>query len=63
MIRNFEIGQDPWQCLFNATSEPRKKYKMSIIPFLFNAAKALIPKYWKSKKTPTMLDLFREVGR
>lgn len=48
MISNFEVG--PLAILFHTTGEPRKKYRASIFPYLLNAAKILIPKYWKSKK-------------
>lgn len=54
---------DRWQCLFYATSESRKKYKTSIIPFLLNAAKVFILNNWKSKKLSTMSEWFREVNR
>lgn len=42
IVRNSEIGQDPWQCLFNATRETRKTYKTSITTFLFTQYSALV---------------------
>lgn len=62
-ISNVEVRQDPWECLFHATSDSRKKYRVALTPFLLNAAKTLIPKYCNVKKMPTMKEWLREVDR
>lgn len=62
-ISGNEIGLDPWQCLFHAMGVSRKKYRAAITPFLLNAAKALIPKQWKSKKVQTIKNWLREVDK
>lgn len=58
-----ETRRDPCQCLYYASGEPRKKYRTAITPFLLNAVKVLIPKYWDVKKIPTIREWFREINR
>lgn len=41
----------------------RKKYQEAITPFRLNAAKVLIPKFWKLKNTPKIKEWFREIDK
>lgn len=54
---------DPWVILFHCTDEPIGSYKKSITPHLLNAAKMLIPKYWKQQATPSLRQWLIEVDR
>lgn len=47
--------------LFHGMPTSNKTYKRSITPHLLNAAKVLIPRYWKQSNCPTLLDWKREV--
>lgn len=47
MIQGSEVIDDPWVVLFNCTGETVGRYKKSVTPHLLNAAKALIPRFWK----------------
>lgn len=49
--------------LFHGMPTPNKVYKKSIIPHLLNAAKALVPRYWKNSRCPTILDWKKEVDK
>ena len=40
-----------------------KFYKRSVTPHLLNAAKALIPRYWKQSKVPNIMEWKNEVER
>ena len=62
-ICGIEVKNDPWVCLFHCTTTPRKKYKQSLVPFLLNGAKAVIPRNWKEENAPSVVDWIREVGR
>lgn len=53
-IQGYEIPNDPWIVLLHCTGEPVGTYKKSITPHLLNAAKALIPQYWKQLTIPTL---------
>lgn len=46
-IQGTEVPNDPWVVLFHCTGESVGSYNKSITPHLLNAAKALIPKFWK----------------
>lgn len=41
----------------------QQDHKKSITPHLLNAAKALIPKFWKEQKIPSLCQWLTEVGR
>lgn len=53
-IQGSEISNDPWQILLHCADEPAGSYKKSITPHLLNAAKALIPRVWKTPKIPSL---------
>ena len=57
------MKSDPWACLFHCTMTPRKKYRMSLVPYLLNGAKAVIPKNWKEENAPSVGEWIREVGK
>lgn len=46
-IKSCAVPNDPWSILFHCKNKPTGWYKWSIIPYLQNAAKSLIPIYWK----------------
>lgn len=53
-IQGSEVSNDPWMVLLHCTDKPIGSYKRSITPHLLNAAKALIPRYWKKPMAPTL---------
>lgn len=48
------IDFNPLQYLFHATS--LKMYKPSVTPYLLNAAKTLIPRFWKQSQCLNLQD-------
>lgn len=52
----------PLYFLFHGMPRPMKTYKKSIIPHLLNAAKLLVPRFWKQALFPTLLDWKKEVN-
>lgn len=54
------IASTPLQLLFHDTSSSVKTFKKSVIPHLLNAAKSLIPYFWKQSTCPSLLDWKRE---
>lgn len=60
-IHGFPVPNDPWVVLFHCSSEPAGRYKNSIAPHLLNAAKTLIPKYWKEPTISTNQPWFHVV--
>ena len=62
-ISGYEIRYDPWECLFHTTSMSRKKYRGSLVPFLLNGAKALIPRNWREKRAPSTGEWLQEIDR
>lgn len=61
-ITETKLKLDAVGCLLHASDLPIKKYKHSLSMHLLNAAKALIPLYWKSTCIPTIQDWFRKVS-
>lgn len=53
-IQGTALRLDPWVMLFHCTAEPVGRYKKSITPHLLNAAKMLIPKFWKQPPPPPL---------
>lgn len=53
----------PLDFLFYGTTGTIKAYRRSITPHLLNAAKVLIPRFWKQNTCPTLEDWKREVNR
>lgn len=53
----------PLHYLFHDTPESVKAYRKSITLHLLNAAKLVIPKYWRQTHCPTLLDWRNEVNR
>lgn len=60
-IQGSEVPNDPWYVLLHCTGESAGSYKKSITPHLLNAAKVLIPKFWKTTKIPSLRQWLREV--
>ena len=58
-----EVKNDPWVCLFHCTNGPRKKYRSSLVPYLLNGAKVVIPRNWMEENAPSVAEWIREVGR
>ena len=56
------LDRTPLQYLFHDTHSSVKRYRRSIIPFVLNAAKCLIPRHWKQSTTPTLGEWKREVN-
>ncbi|KAM9311698.1 GLIPR1-like protein 2 [Gastrophryne carolinensis] len=52
---------DPVQILLHSTDYPISRYKKSLRAHLLNAAKMVIPRYWKQKRAPTVRDWVVEV--
>lgn len=50
------IPDDPWTCLFHGIKGSVKQYRESLVPYLLNAAKSLIPKRWQEEESPKMRD-------
>lgn len=51
------------QFLLHDTPSSVKSYKKSVIPYFFNAAKSLIPRFWKQATCPFLLDWKTEVDK
>lgn len=49
-------------CLLHISNFTFKRYKNSLCRHLLNAAKSLIPLYWKSTTTPTMKDWLHKIS-
>lgn len=60
MTEHIEFG--PIQYLFHGMTGPIKKYRESITPHLLNAAKKLIPKYWRQDRIPSVIEWRNEVN-
>lgn len=60
-IQGYEIPNDPWVILLHCTGSPAGAYKKSITLHLLNAAKALIPRYWKQPTIPSLRQWLMEV--
>lgn len=58
IITNIEVAEDPWVVLFHGWEGDTKKYKQTLIPFLLNAAKRLIPRGWQRKESPETWEWF-----
>lgn len=54
VIQGSEVPNDQWVVLFNCRGESVGRYKNSITLHLLNAAKGLIPRFWKQTTIPTM---------
>ena len=53
-IQGFETPHDPWVVLLHCTAGPVGSYKKSLTPHLLNAAKSLIPRFWKQTVVPSL---------
>lgn len=60
-ITGERIPQHPWNCLFHGTIKTRKQYKKTLVPYLVNAAKGLIPKNWLCIKKPSIKEWLQRV--
>ena len=60
-IQGFETPNDPGVVLLHCTDRPVGPYKKSLTPHFLNAAKSLIPRYWKSNIIPTLRQWLEEV--
>ena len=49
-------------CLLHVTNCSLKRYKNSLVRHLLNAAKSLIPLYWKSQRVPSVAEWLRRVS-
>lgn len=61
-ITETKLKLDAVGCLLHVSDLPIKKYKHLLSMHLLNAAKALIPLYWKSTHIPTIQDWLRKVS-
>lgn len=61
MITGERIPQHPWNCLFHGTTKKGKQYKKTLVPYLLNAAKGLIPKKWLCTKKPSIIEWLQRV--
>lgn len=57
LITETKLKLDAAACLLHVTEFPIKRYKHSLTKHLLNAAKAVIPLYWKSTKIPSIQGL------
>lgn len=62
-IQGYEVPNDPFVVLLHCTGKSVGSYRKSITPHLLNAAKALIPRFWKQKNIPTLRQWLMEVDR
>lgn len=62
LITETKLKLDAMGCLLHITEFPIKRYKHSLTKHLLNAAKALIPLYWKSTKIPTIREWFGKIA-
>lgn len=60
-IQGSEVPNDPWYVLLHCTDESTGSYKKSITPHLLNAAKALIPRFCKTPRIPSLRQWLSEV--
>lgn len=44
----------PWECLFHDARKTVSQYKNTLVPYLLNAAKSLIPSLWRTQEPPNM---------
>lgn len=62
-IQGSEVPNEPWVVLFRSTGESVGRYKKSITPRLLNAAKSLIPRFWKQSTIPTLRQWLQTVDQ
>lgn len=53
MILDLELPDSLLELLLHFPSIPPRHYRKSVLPHLLNAARQLIPVYWKSAQIPT----------
>lgn len=61
-ITGISILDDPWVCLFHISEMPNKAYLRTLLPHLLDAAKSLIPKYWRRIERPAMKDWLEKIN-
>lgn len=59
---NCYIKLSPEYCLLHISDLPLRKYKCSLVRHLLNAARSLIPYYWKTTYIPMVKDWLYEVN-
>lgn len=62
-ITGERIPQNPWNCLFHGANKTIKQYKKTLVPFLLNAAKGLIPKKWLHTEKPSIREWLQRVDQ
>lgn len=61
IIPKYEIKHEPWFMLFHCSSVSIGRYRSLITPYLLNAAKSLIPLYWRQRTVPTVAQWLQKV--
>ncbi|CAH2247411.1 Hypothetical predicted protein [Pelobates cultripes] len=56
MLMYNTVDLTPENYLLHLTPLPLATYKKTITPYLINAARSLIPAFWKKTATPSMTD-------
>lgn len=54
LVQGSPIRLDPWVALFHCSDTPEGSYRKSVTPHMLNAAKSLIPRFWKQTTVPSI---------